>query len=175
MTHHITEEQWVDYLENVSDFPARGAVTLHLKTCPECSRLLADFEDCEAALTYEAAALGRALGLPQERARVLADDALALLHRQASVAASERRRFTVREGVQILQSVFKPIYGPNIVERIFQMAAATCAGSVADGLAPHQWTEFAASLDLTASEILGREAGRAVRSLTAHLPVERAA
>jgi len=174
MTDHIAQALWIGYLEDALDPGERTGVDRHLSLCPECSRLLADFEDCEAALASEAAVLRRELGMSEESAVFLAGEALSVLHRQAAVAAAALRRFTVYEGVRILQSVLDPIYGPAIVERVFRMAAITCSASVADGLEAHQWPEFAATLDLAASEIWGGAAGRAVRRLTAHLPVERA-
>jgi anti-sigma factor RsiW len=155
MTHGISEQQWMDYLEGNLAVEVRAQLEEHVASCAECSRSLGELRAWRERLQEEGARLQGVLELPEpEMERMLA----ASLERIQSVRPGA---LSLENAIMALGSLIEPILGRGTVRAATDLGRRRAA----------DWPGFVAAMSDGIAAVCGLAAGRLVTMAGASLAV----
>src|SRR5689334_10396309 len=103
MQRHISEQQWLEYLDGAADKAAEAEIERHLHDCSDCTRTYSELAGWQQALTSTGARLRESTALSEnDIERMLADSLDRLRVRPA---------WTPSEAVMLLNFLLSPICG----------------------------------------------------------------
>lgn len=162
MTHEISEQEWIDYLDWRLDGSARAGIEAHLAGCQECREFYERLKRTVRLLDVAGTEVNR--GLP------LADDQLnlGLARILARILDAEARQQhltprAVEERLNHLEESLAKMCGSWTAVNALRVAAEGTQARSLDQLTPDNWAPFLERLTSIASIFCGTAGARLVR------------
>ncbi len=171
MTHGITEQQWVEYIDGGLDAETRERVLTHANNCAECANLLSDLKAWRELMTVEAARLRHACALPDNQLDDMLTRSLERIHEAEPAALRRGLDWTVREAMSLLHSLTESFGGPGTARATMDLAVLRSTDSRGE-ITGSNWKLFVANLSEVIDSVCGSAAARVVGRAGACLVVE---
>lgn len=152
MKHGYTDEEWDDYLTGQSVPEARDRIEAHLVGCLQCWQLYQQEAPTMRALGDAAAEARERLSTSDWRLRSM------FTYVMANVRGAEDDSTVpaqIRSGLDFLQSVLEPVFGPKAAQRAMQLAANGSSARSLDRMTRESWNPFLERLAAITSIICG--------------------
>jgi anti-sigma factor RsiW len=163
MTHGISDQDWVAYLDGSLDGSGRDRLEAHLIGCLACWNFYEEMAETNEWLKSGGSMVRRDLTPTDEQLQASFVEVFArindpLLQEAGPQVGKLQTRYTddlVRRRLDSLAAVIAPMCGESTALRALMCAAADSPARSLERLTPHDWGHFLASLTSIASVMCG--------------------
>jgi hypothetical protein len=146
MKHEFSDEEWDDYLTGRIASDARARIDAHLVVCSACWQLYVDQAPAIDAMVEAAAEAREHLIISDQQMLSMFSQAMATIR-----AAEDTTPAQIRHGLDFLNSLLIPVFGPEATHRALRLAAARSL----DQVTRESWNPFLERLAGITSIICG--------------------
>jgi hypothetical protein len=159
MTHGISDQEWVAYLDGGLDGTDRDRLEAHLIGCLACWNFYEEMAETHEWLKSGGALVRRDLTPTDEQLHASLVEVFACINDPSCPPARRARtRYTddlVRRRLDSLAAVIAPMCGESTARRALRCAAADSPARSLEQLTPYDWGHFLESLTSIASVMCG--------------------
>jgi hypothetical protein len=146
MKDQFSDEEWDDYLTGRIAPDARARIDAHLVACSACWRLYEEQAPAMHAVVEVAAEARAHLTISDQQLRSMFSLAMVNIR-----AAEDNTPEQIRNGLDFLNSLLIPVFGPETTHRALRLAATRSL----DQVTPESWNPFLERLANITSIICG--------------------
>lgn len=152
MQHGITEQEWIDYLDDSAASAVRDRIETHLIGCVSCWELHEQLAHTSQALYNAGAEARRYLTLEDQRLHAMLRNIFLNLSGDRSEPVSRQQ---VQRQIHALKSLFVPFCGTQAATRALQTAARHSSACSLERVRPENWEPFMERLTAIAVAMCG--------------------
>ena len=164
MTHGVTQQQWLDFMDGNLDAGRRREIQQHLELCPECYGDYLEMMAWGHAIESEASRLRDAIDRAEPGMDRLVQDALERI-RAVGLEPCAAGPYTTSRSLFVLRTLLAPICGIGTARAAIQLARRDAGLLAGDRFGASEWRDFVAILSRTISQQCGIAAGRLIVSV----------
>jgi len=157
MQSHITDADWLRFLDAPRDCEDNRRVREHIAGCPRCANVLESFESVREGLATEKARIHGAVAISDLEIDALLGRCLAQIGTEPHVG------WSAAEATLLLRLLIEPICGRGTAGATIDLARRRSLPVTDEHLTSKSWSVFISNLSDTMSSICGVAAGRLVR------------
>jgi hypothetical protein len=146
MKDEFSDEEWDDYLTGRIASDARARIDAHLLVCSACWELYEKQALVMHAVGDATAEAREHLTISDRQLRIMFSQTLATIR-----AAEENTPAQIRHGLEFLNSLLIPVFGPEAAHRALRLAATRSL----DQVTPESWNSFLERLANITSIVCG--------------------
>jgi len=170
--HGISEAEWIAYIDEQMDEPARIRIQEHLRDCAACQRIVSELLYSQGLLVEQTDRFVREFEItPADVARIVS---AGMTRIRSAPEATGPEGYGIEGWVGQLRSTLTPICGSTMADISMKLAAYDAANSSVDALKEIHWGEFVSHLSTNVASLCGCAAGSLIARTGAQL-VEAAA
>jgi hypothetical protein len=158
----ISEQKWLDFIENGLDLEDRLTIQAHLDVCPACRTLCSQMRAWGAAMEREAVRLRQAAARSESETDRMLAQALERIQAAKPVDAGPSRVWSVPEALALLRALLAPFCGIGTARASLRLAAQAADLDVEDPIPAGNWAPFVSNLSQMISLQCGIATGRLV-------------
>jgi hypothetical protein len=157
MQNHITDADWLRFLDAPGDCADTQRVRDHMAGCVSCAKVLESLESMREGLATEAGRIRNVVAISDSEIDALLGRCL------AQIEARPHAGWSVGEATLLLRLLIEPICGRGTAGATIGLARRRSLPTTEEDLTSKSWSIFISNLSDAMSSICGAAAGRLVR------------
>lgn len=157
MQSHITDADWLRFLDAPRDCEDNQRVSEHIAGCARCATVLDSFESVRQGLVTEKDRIRGAVAISDSEIDALLERCL------AQIRTEPHAGWSATEATLLLRLLIEPICGHGTAGATISVATRRSLPVTEENLTSKSWSTFISNLSDAMSSVCGAAAGRLVR------------